>query len=436
MKYIFNLLLLVAIFPVNAGLVPLDDEDLSKTSGQAIFKIEEYTSTVDGQTSGAGQIDFTRLTLGLRIEVNQNIDRLILGNYHRENGQDCHENGRFCDNNPGSFEEPGFAKWACSNSSCGGITDDDGNDPFQASALVYGDLIGLSGGEKLIAAAASLFGNAYTNSSPFRNNADVFPSNFEYTPHADAQLRDVSLGFIQDHADGTQTLTDALIEKPFVEFAYTGQGNDRQIAGLRVGFGSQTGVMGNAIDVITGFVQPVVTATADAGWPIGSGTFTFAPYLGGTRTAGYIDTEKTLVGDCSGSSLICDQVATATDISHSSPQAQLFPLQNVGLEDSKAFWFSFQSRAITYEPDHIDNDGDGATDVILEYETAQPGFWINMGALGVKYGDGSIVPLTEISNATGFTANTTRPYHPDNYFDAHPLNDVYVQQNNINNGYY
>lgn len=421
----------------------MNDEALSRHSGQAIFKIDEYDSTVSGQTaSDPGHIEFTRLTLGLRIELNQTIDRLTLGRYHRENGKDCHDGGRFCDNNESSFAQAGFAKWACSNSECGGITDDDGNNPYAASALVYGDLLGLSGIEKLGAALGGVLGigaGAYTNGGDF-NDSSIFPSGFERTTDADAQLRDVTMGRLIENPDGTKTLEDFVIEKPFVEFAYDGTGATKEVVGLRVGFGSQTGVMGNAIDVVTGFIQPVVSVTADIGLG-SSAAFSFAPYLGGTRTPGYIAIENTKVDGCNAGGILggiaCGSVGTAEDIAHTSPQAQLFPLQNVGLNDSPTFWFSVQSRAITYEADQ-------GEDYKFIYEEAQPGLWINMGAFALQAGDGTIVDfetkdgdgflinsLDLLSSASGFSANTSKPLHPDNYFFQNTRNDnLYKQSNN------
>lgn len=436
-----------------ADLAPLSDDEMSVLTGQALLKIEETLPT-----SAQPNISFTRLTMGLKIEVNQTIDELVIGRYHREDGVDssgqCHERGRFCDN----VGQP-FAKWNCSASRCGGITEDvfDGNtkrNPFSASAVVYGDILGLSFGDQLEAVFGALGGGAgaYGGGKPFTDST-IFPSGFEYTTDADVRLRDVSLGRVvhvdslgNRNADASKNtfrkLEPFVFEKPFVEFAYDTSGSVKKIAGLRVGFGSATGTQGNAIDVLTGFVKPVVSAQAKVLGGVITGSFTFAPYLGGVRTPGYIDAGKSIAGPCSGgflSSIICDKVKTPELIAEASPQAQLFPLQNVALKDSPAFWFSFQNQEVQYKSDKVTK---GGVDYQINYETAKPGAWINLGAFGLskKNSDGtySEIDFTDSSNnlnllteVSGFSANTTQPKHPDNYFSANSANNAkYPQGNN------
>lgn len=459
-----------------AELVPLEEDALGEVSGQAIFKVSETPSTTQSD------ITFTKLEIGLKIEINSSIDRITLGNFYRENGKDCGSDLRSCANNPTSFADPNFAKWACSTGQCGGgvnpnydpnnpnsvFDDGNGENPFSASALVYSDLLGLAGGDLF----AGLLDQPYVDGQPF-SNASVFPSGFQYTGGADVQLRDVTMGRVIDNGNNNFSLEDFVIEKPFVEFAYDTSSGAKEIAGLRVGFGSSTGTQGNAIDVVTGFVKPVVTVTPKVD-VLGLGTLqattTFAPYLGGTRTAGYIDPNETTVGNCNGSSIlagiVCGKVGTAPDLAHASPQAQLFPLQNVGLDDSPAFWFSIQSKAITFEPDivQIDRayaddtqdptgyDGDGlpiyptktvSGEYQLVYEESQPGVWINLGALGLrdqngndiilgKQADGSYTnSINQLSTVSGFSANTLEPRHPDNYFSQNTANNLkYPQSNN------
>jgi hypothetical protein len=396
-----------------AELMPIDDDALGELSGQALFKIEENDSQAK-----PGEVSFTRLTMGLKIEINSTIDEVVLGRYHRNNGQDCTSGGRFCTNN--NPTNTNFKKWNCTVSECGGIVSDGGKDPFAAGALVYGDLIGLSGGEKLAAALAGIIGSDYyAYGKSF--NSNIFPSGFERTTDADIRLRDVTMGRVL----GDNTLEDFIIEKPFVEFAYEGTGASRKIIGTRIGFGKATGTQGNAIDVISGFVQPVVTAKADIG--LGStAVFGFAPYLGGVRTPGYISPDNTktkIVGGCSSAGLlggvICDSVDTAEEIAKASPQAQLFPLQQLKMEGSPTFWLSFQSKDVTYNSETVGSQ-------TFNYEEAKAGAWINIGALLPA---GTNI-THEQANFTGVVAQTTKPLHPDNYFTANPNSAKYPQSNN------
>ncbi len=429
----------------------LSDEALGLVTGQALFKIEENVSTT--QTD----ISFTRMTLGLKVEMNVNIDELALGTFHREPGNSCDGTfeGRFCTNDIGAFKN-----WNCSESTCGGITDDHGNNPFSASAVVYGELLELTDSEKQDATWGALTGDHYVSSvmfkdDPNKDSAYFFPSDFERTESTDIKLRHVSFGRVKEikDADGNvigEELEDFVIEKPFVEFVHDDSGGVRKIAGLRVGFGSSTGTQGQAIDVVSGFIQPVITATASArliGLE-GTGTFTFAPYLGGVRTAGYIHPVKTLVGQCAETGalggIVCDKVDSPEKITESSPQAQLFPLQNLVLKDSPNVWISMQSKDINYESDVGEHPDGSGQQLKYDYETAKAGFWFNLGALGVTYeggpkhgqnllvqdADGLYTNLHELSQVTGISGNTNMPKHPDNYFSAHPNSALFPQDNN------
>lgn len=403
-----------------SDLIALNDEDLGKLTGQALFKIEENPSTIAGQED----MSFTRMTLGLKIEMNSTIDEITLGNYYRQSGNTCNVGGRFCDNLDVSDK---YNTWNCSVSTCGGITDDHGNNPFSASAVVYGDLLQLTGAEKTAAAWGAITGDHYASSKPFTDST-IFPSGFERTTSSDLKLRDVTLGRVIENADGSQTLEDFIIEKPYIEFAYDNSTGVKQVSGLRIGFGSATGTQGNAIDVLSGFVQPVVSASAAVSFIgiTGQGDFTFAPYLGGVRTPGYIHPDKTIAGGCTPSgvlgSTVCDKVETGADIAESSPQAQLFPLQGLVMEESSTVWISVQSKDIDYEPE----TKNGFT---YNYETAKAGVWFNLGALSVYEGTRKL-GIDELTAATGVTANTSQPMHPDNYFAANPNNTKYPQANN------
>lgn len=431
----------------------LSDQALGEVTGQALFKIEEVDSAT--QTD----ISFTKLTLGLEIAMNVNIDELNVGRYHREGGDDgvntgtgvdtCMngQNGRFCANNNTNVD---FNNWRCTENKCGGIDQytSDGT-PFSASALVHGDLIGLSAAQKTGAALAAVIGgNHYSNSAPF-SRIDIFPSGFERTTDTDIRLRDLTFGRIIDNADGTQTLEDFIIQKPFVQFAHDDTGGVRKIAGLRLGFGSSSGVQGQVIDAVSGFIRPVIDVSVDAGWA-GQADFTFAPYLGGVRTPGFIDVDptKTLVAPCTGSSIVCGSVSDAPGIAESSPQAQLFPIQNLELDDSPVVWLSVQSKDIAYPSDTVDvrqdkSDPNSATDSVkFDYETAKAGFWFNLGALNLTKNGSPVLQnvsgqntytkasLTEFNRISGLQGKTAKPLHPDNYFAAHPNNLKYPQGNN------
>ncbi|HCM04431.1 MAG TPA: hypothetical protein DIC30_00295 [Oceanospirillales bacterium] len=421
----------------------LSDEALGQVTGQALFKIEEDT------VPNSEGITFTKLTLGLEIAMNVNIDELNVGRYYRQGGNTCMagQKGRFCDN---TLATDPFNSWNCTENKCGGIDNYDGNNPLSASALVYGDLIGLSGAEKLGAALASVINDDhYANSAPF-TRSDIFPSGFERTSDTDIRLRDMSFGRVIENQDGTQTLEDFIIQKPFIQFAHedvtVGSETVRKIAGLRLGFGSSTGVQGQVIDAVSGFVRPVIDVSVDAGNLVGQAEFTFAPYLGGVRTVGFIDTDpnKTLVSPCSGSGIVCGSVEDAAKVSEASPQAQLFPMQNLVLDDSPAVWLSVQSKDVSYPSDtqEVDNGAGGTDSIKFDYETAKAGFWFNLGALGLsKNGtnvlqqvDGSSnytsASLQEFNVLSGIQGKTAKPLHPDNYFSAHPNNTKYPQVNN------
>ncbi len=428
----------------------LSDAALGEVVGQALFKIEEDT------VPNAEGITFTKLTLGLEIAMNVNIDELSVGRYYRQGGNTCMagQHGRFCSNTSASDS---YNSWNCLENKCGGIDQytSDGT-PFSASALVYGDLIGLNSTEKSLAAAASLISKDHYAYSAAFTRSDIFPSGFKRTSDTDISLRDMTFGRVIENPDGTQTLEDFIIQKPFIQFAHedvvVGSETVRKIAGLRLGFGSSSGVQGQAIDAVSGFVRPVVDVSVDAGWLGGTADFTFAPYLGGVRTVGFIDVDptKTLVGPCAGGGLdlACGSVEDAAKVSEASPQAQLFPMQNLVLDDSPAVWLSVQSKDINYPSDTVDvkqdkSDPNSPTDSVqFDYETAKAGFWFNLGALNLTKNGQPVLEqvsgttnytsasLAEFNRLSGIQGKTAKPLHPDNYFSLHPNNAKYPQSNN------
>jgi hypothetical protein len=437
-RCIYLVLLLLVSMSGFSDLVPMTDVALSESTGQSLVLIEESSHT---QTNG-DVYDFNRITLGLEIEINATIDELSLGTYYRADGQDCSANGYFCDNTTDTT----YNTWNCSVSECGGITADaDGYNTLSVSPLIYGDLFdhaGISYNSFSVGTGAIGLGDgAYAENVEYdsTDGLTLFPSGFNYTQDTDLVIRDMTLGLITDNGDGTQTIEDFVFEDPYFEFAYNTTG---EIVGLRTGFGSADGVQGNAIDVFSGFVKPVVTVTADVEVVFtGSGTFTFAPYLGGVRTPGYIDPDDTkseLVGGCSESGTlggtVCDSVDTIEEVAEASPQSQLFPLQALVLDESPTFWLSIQSEDVDY-PDQVvmrENSDGVMEEVTYGYETAKSGVWFNLGALEV-YADGTSIDILDIADYTGFAVSTDEPLHPDNYFSANTTSAKYPQ---VNNDYY
>lgn len=461
-KSFFSLALLLSL-KVSAGLTALSDsalsdEALGQVTGQALFKIEETQSSFAGQEN----ISFTKMTLGLKIEMNAIIDELSLGRFYREDGDfaTCDYAGRFCTNDRVGVN---FNAWRCNeggaNGGCGGLTFDGEGNPFSASAMVYGDFIGLDAGEKISATLGAVGDEHYISSLLFTGDPkslEIFPSGFEYTTDTDIKLRNLTFGRIIDN-NGTETIEDFIIQKPFVEFAHEdvmiNGAEVRKIAGLRIGFGSSTGTQGQSIDVISGFIRPVidvkVQAIADF---VGTANFTFAPYLGGIRTAGYIDPDpsRTLVAPCVQGGLlgstVCGKVEDAASISKASPQAQLFPLQNLVLSDSPNVWISMQNKEIKYESDIKQVNGDT---IKYDYETAKAGFWFNLGALGVTRNNQNVLipdpegggrytkeSLSDFTALTGVFGATQRPLHPDNYFSANPVDSTFTNAFNYDTSAY
>ena len=444
-KSICLALLLLVSMSGFSDLVPMNDSALSKSTGQSLILIEETSHVQDQGTSSTADdltYDFNRITMGLKIEINATIDEIKLGTYNRGAGVNCTGNGSFCDNTSGTYRA-----WNCSVSQCGGLKKDPAynKSTLAVSPLIYGSLfddagVGYSAFNVAMGALGLNSAGPYAENVLFdsANGRKLFPSTFNYSPGSDLALHDVTLGRIVDSGAGTvQTIEDFVFEDPYFEFAYN---EDHEIVGLRTGFGIADGVQGNAIDVFSGFVKPVVPATAEVQVIFtGQGTFTFAPYLGGVRTPGYIDPDPTkseLVGTCAPSGLlggtVCAEVDEIGKVAHASPQAQLFPLQSLTLKQSPAFWLSIQSEEVDY-PDQvvkrINVDTGEEEEVVYNYETAKAGVWFNLGALEV-HADGGKVDIANIAQYTGLSVKTTQPLHPDNYFNTNPNNNKYPQTNN------
>ncbi|CAM3781727.1 hypothetical protein [Parendozoicomonas haliclonae] len=316
------------------ALTSLSDDELSETTGQAIIKLEQFDNVA--QSSGDA-LNFTRLSVGAKIDINMNIESLKLGNYYRpdpaagtcEPGSPGVCTAQYGNNDP----------WACTTETCGGV---DGT--FKWPNLVNG-------------------------------NGDIsfsdLPGGFEKVPNWDVALRYLSMGY----KDKDGNLIPATLVNPYIDFAMDANGN---LEGLRFGYGSASGVMGNMIDVITGNIRPGVDVLAKGLLNISLGTQEIN--FSGVRTPGYIQES---IGVILGLDL--------KDLSH---EAQLRPVGSLLLSDAADMFFSVNNRPIDY-PENPRG--------ILS-PTAGPGFWINMD--------------------DGLTAATYNYKNPDNYFENHPLTQI------------
>lgn len=95
MKFIFLIFLLAAPVALQALLIPITDTELAVIGGQALIGITRLTPCAGGISTpgcrpngGDADLSFTRLRLGLEINVNANIKSLILGQYDNNNGNE------------------------------------------------------------------------------------------------------------------------------------------------------------------------------------------------------------------------------------------------------------------------------------------------------------------------------------------------------------
>lgn len=70
-----------------AELKPIIDVDLAKISGQGVIEVTEIPLGEIAQPTG-NDVAFTRVTMGMDIDINANIDNLVLGEGTRPDGQD------------------------------------------------------------------------------------------------------------------------------------------------------------------------------------------------------------------------------------------------------------------------------------------------------------------------------------------------------------
>lgn len=118
---VLTFFLLLLSLGARAELAPLEDDSLAGVTGQAIFKIQDLQNYPQNY---GGALNFWRLTIGADVEINANIGEVVLGNYYRPAGQDCHDGGKFCYSNTG---------WHCRTNPCGYDSDGStgGNDTMQ-----------------------------------------------------------------------------------------------------------------------------------------------------------------------------------------------------------------------------------------------------------------------------------------------------------------
>jgi hypothetical protein len=347
-------LILASQFSI-AELTPISDKELKGHHGQALFRLEDTNGVA--QPDGTS-LDFTKLTLGLKIEQNVTIDHIKAGRFYRpDGGTDAFANG-----NPQScFSEKicyydQLNPWNCSAETCGGL---DGT--YSVSGLLYSTVFD------------DLSGFDHKEFSTFQSGFD--PTNER--SQVDIILRDVTLGYVNDE---TGELFDAVVENPYIELAYSNEGDTRSIEGFRFGFENQNGIMGNAIDAFTGFLVPHAILKIDVVLgpiQLPAADISTDPWVGGVRTGGYIDPNKSIVNSCVG--LACGFIGTLAaggdpstpqGLAEAAPDAQIFPLQSIGLVNAKGFFIALQKKPVQYP--------DLATGTP---EVALPGAWINMGGV-------------------------------------------------------
>ncbi len=392
-KITTTFLLLLTAFIAQAEMTSISDDELGGNYGQALFRLDETNGVAqpDGTT-----LDFTKLTLGLKIEQNVTIDKVVAGRFYRPDGgsnpfgtgasETCISD-KIC-----YYDE--LNPWNCSSTTCAGFSD-----TYHVAALLYGTTFD------------DLTGFDHKEFSTFQSGFD--PSNDR--ANVDVLLRDVTLGYVND---STGELVDAVVENPYIELAYSNDNGIRSVEGFRFGFENQNGIMGNAIDVFTGFLVPhaVMKIEIELG-PIKlpAADLNIDPWVGGVRTVGYIDPNKSIINSCVG--LACGFIGelaaggdpgTPEGLSKASPEAQVFPLQSVALVNAQGFFLTVQKKPVQW-PDLPTGTP----------EVALPGVWINMGG-----------------GNSGLQVSNTESWHPDNYFPGHPLDSVYFPSNNTNNKYY
>lgn len=187
-----------AIIPVmsNAALVEMGDEQMSDVSGQAMMDV---VTLVDPGTSAGGtnaeSTKFVRIRTGAKVELNANIDRLILGEYER-------------------------------------------NDKYTTYSAAFENQ-----GRNLAHYRNRLFYNSDTarDTCGANGNCLIPGSDIGVTTGADIIIENLSLGSIENGS-----MQPMVMENPYIELVYDNAGAEKgQLVGIRFGAESQTGDLGN-----------------------------------------------------------------------------------------------------------------------------------------------------------------------------------------------
>lgn len=199
----------------SAALKEMDDQDLSDVTGQAIIEVVTLKdpgnlSNPNGQNNGQNgsngttnndiPIKFVRIRTGAKIEINANIDKVILGEYARNDRYTSYSTNF----SPGKTSDANKFK---------------GN---YRNPLFYG-------GDK----------NKAVNCGTGGSNPDCFVpgADIGVTTGADVIIENLSLGVIENG-----TIVPMVMEDPYIEFAF--DQNDNIIA-MRTGVENQNGHLGN-----------------------------------------------------------------------------------------------------------------------------------------------------------------------------------------------
>lgn len=96
-------LFFTAVVPLAHGansLLPLADTELAEVTGQALVEVQKIIG--NGADNGDVGLSFTRIRLGIKAEVNANIDLVEMGNYNiPSHGNDTNNTGYYSTNKDG-----------------------------------------------------------------------------------------------------------------------------------------------------------------------------------------------------------------------------------------------------------------------------------------------------------------------------------------------
>ncbi|MAD44216.1 MAG: hypothetical protein CMI02_07975 [Oceanospirillaceae bacterium] len=349
----------------------MNESELAATYGQAIFEVSENIV----QQENGSELNMLRITMGAHIEINANVDELALGRYWRPEGTNCTGGAggdKVCYNNVVPVDYDDNIAWACTANPCGSVGL--GEAEYESSLLTHGS-------------ATSFFD---------------YPGGFEPDAGVDIKLRDITMGQAIDVGGGVYELTPFVQDNPYIEFAFDESTAAQKLVGFRVGAENSYGYQGNIIDVISGFIEPTITAEIEL-IGIGLGSLELEAFLGGVRTIGWLDSSNLTLYAVNGA-LVNLLVSDPESVLDESPTAQLFPVQSNYLDNTAAFFISMGTRSIQW------SEVQG-----FSPEVTSPGFWLNMG------GDGGLISYTQNGD------------HPNNYFPGHPNFQQYGANTNYGN---